>query len=123
MSRKKLAQQLENLEKKRGQIIAAFLETSPLIVGSVTQTKGRCGKPSCVCAEKPCHDITLLMNSEGGKKKSQLIRKNDVEEVLEQWQRYKTLKKMITTFKELNLKEIDILQLLILERKRTYKKL
>ena len=123
MSIKNLAHQLENLEKRRGQIIAAFLETSPLIVGSVTQTKGRCGKPNCVCAEKPTHEITLLMTSQGGKKKSQLIRKNDVKEVLEQWQKYKTLKKMITNLKELNQEEIEILQQLIQERKRTYKRL
>lgn len=123
MSRKNFARELDNIEKKRRQIIPAFLETSPLVVGSITQTKGRCGKPYCACAKQATHEITLLMTSEGKQRKSQLIRKDDVEEVFEQWQRYKTLKKLMTNLKELNQKEIKILQELIQERKRTYKRL
>lgn len=123
MSRKNFFHALESLEQKRRQIIAAFLETSPLIVGSITQTKGRCGKPNCACAEQPTHDITLLMTSDGQHRTSQLIRKDDVEEVLEQWQRYKSLKKSITTIKELNKEEIEILHQLIQDRQRTYERL
>ena len=113
MSRKNFTLELNNIEKKRQQLIEAFLETSPLIVGSITQTKGRCGKPYCACAKKPTHEITLLMTSEGKQRKSQLIRKDDVEEVLEQWQRYKTLKKVMANLRELNQKEIKILQQLV----------
>jgi len=120
MSRKNFAHALELLEQKRRQIIAAFLDHLPLIVGSITQTKGRCGKPTCACAEQPTHEITLLMTSEGKQRRSQLIRKDDVEEVLELWQRYKALKKSLTTLRELNKEEIKILQQLIQERKITY---
>ena len=63
------------------------------------------------------------MTSEGGKKTSHLIRKDDIEDVLGQWQKYKTLKKMIGTLKQLNQEEIEVLQQLIQERKRTYKRL
>jgi hypothetical protein len=122
-STKIFAHALDNLEQERRQIIAPFLETSPLIVGSMTQTKGRCGKPGCACAEQPTHDITLLMTSEDGHRTSQLIRKDDVEEALAHWQRYKVLKKSITTLKELNQEEIKILLQIIQERKRTYEKL
>jgi hypothetical protein len=123
MSIKNFAHKLDRLEQERQQIIAVFLEASPLIVGSITQTKGRCGKPGCACAEQPTHDITLLMTSEEGHRTSQLIRKDDVEEVLEQWQRYKILKKSIATLKELNQEEIKILLQIIQERKRTYERL
>ncbi|MGI0013528.1 MAG: DUF6788 family protein [Nitrososphaera sp.] len=122
-STKNFAHALDDLEQERRQIIAAFLETSPLIVGSITQTKGRCGKPNCACAEQPTHDITLLMTTEDNHRTSQLIRKDDVEEVLAHWQRYKVLKKSITTLKELNQKEIKMLLQLIQERKRTYERL
>ena len=123
MSIKNFAHKLDRLEQERQQVIAVFLEASPLIVGSITQTKGRCGKPGCACAEQPTHDITLLMTSEDGHRTSQLIRKDDVEEVLEQWRRYKVLKKSITTLKELNQEQIKILYQIIQERKRTYAKL
>lgn len=121
MSRKKFVQQLKDLNKQRQQLISAFLERSPVIVGSITQTKGRCGKPNCACAQHPTHEITLLMTSEGQKRRSQLIRKDDVEEVLSQWQQYKNLKKFLLTLREINQKEIEILQQLIQIRKRTYK--
>jgi hypothetical protein len=123
MSIKNFADKLNRLEQERRPLIAAFLETAPLIVGSITQTKGRCGKPGCACAEQPTHDITLLMTSEDGHRTSQLIRKDDVEEVLAQWQRYKILKKSIATLKELNQEEIKILLQIIQERKRTYERL
>jgi len=123
MSIKKFALHLDSLEQERRQLVAPFLDISPLIVGSITQTKGRCGKPNCACAEQPTHEVTLLMTSEGSHRTSQLIRKDDVEEVLEQWQHYKVLKKSITTLKELNQREIKILLQIIQERKRTYEKL
>ena len=123
MSIKTFIEALERLEQKRRQLTSTFFETTPLIVGSITQTKGRCGKPTCACAKKPTHDVTLLMTSEDNQRKSQLIRKDDVEEVLAQWQRYKNLKQSITALKELNQEEIDILLHIIQERKRTYEKL
>jgi Family of unknown function (DUF6788) len=123
MSIKNFAQTLERLEQKRGQLMTPFFETAPLIVGSITQTKGRCGKPTCACVEQPTHDITLLLTSENKQRKSQLIRKDDVEEVLAQWHRYKDLKQALTSLKELNQEEIAILLQIIQERKRTYEKL
>lgn len=123
MSIKNFTHQLDHLEQERRPLLAAFLEESPLIVGSVTQTKGRCGKPGCACAKQPTHDVTLLMTSEDKRRTSQLIRKDDVEEVLEQWQRYKSLKKSLATLKELNQEEIKILLQIIQERKRTYERL
>lgn len=123
MSIKTFIAALERLEQKRRPLMSPFFETTPLIVGSITQTKGRCGKSNCACVEKPTHDITLLMTSEDKQRKSQLIRKDDVEEVLVQWQRYKNLKQSIITLKELNQQEIEILLQIIQERKRTYEKL
>ena len=121
MSRKNFAQILEKIHEQRQHLIDAFLESSPLIVGSITQTKGRCGRPNCACVQQPTHEITLLMSSEGNKRTSKLIRKDDVEEVLSQWQQYKTLRQFLSTLKELNKKEINVLQELIQDRKRTYK--
>ena len=120
MSTKKLIQQFEQLEQQRMLIIAEFIENTPIIVGSITRTKGRCGKPNCACVEKPIHEITLLMNYEDGKKKSKLIRKKDVEEVLKQWQKYKLLKKKLIDLKEINKQQLEILKQLLKARRRHY---
>jgi hypothetical protein len=55
MSIKDLAESIKKIEKKRREILKAFTADSELIVGSITQTKGRCGKPNCVCFNKPSH--------------------------------------------------------------------
>jgi hypothetical protein len=120
MSIKNFAHTLDRLQQKRRNLIAAFLETAPLIVGSLTKTKGRCGKPNCACAEQPTHDITLLMTSEDSHRTSQLVRKDDVETVTEQWQRYRTLRKSLTALRELNKEELEILSQIIQVRKTTY---
>lgn len=120
MSIKNFAHALERLHQKRRHLIAAFLETAPLIVGSLTRTKGRCGKPNCACTKQATHDITLLMTSHGHRRTSQLIRKDDVQEVTEQWQRYRSLRKSLTALRELNKEELEILNRIIQERKTTY---
>ena len=66
---------------------------------------------------------SFVLSNRDKHRTSQLIRKDDVEEVLAHWQRYKVLKKSITTLKELNQEEIKILLQIIQERKRTYEKL
>jgi len=121
VSRKKFAQILKEIEEQRQQLVAAFLETSPLIIGSITRTKGRCGKPNCACAEHPTHEITLLMSSDGKKRTSQLIRKDDMEEVLSQWEQYKILRQHLSALKDLHQNEMEVLKQLIQYRKRTYK--
>ncbi len=120
MSIKNFAHTLDRLQQKRRNLIAAFLETAPLIVGSLTKTKGRCGKPNCACAEQPTHDITLLMTSQDSHRTSQLVRKDDVEAVTELWERYRTLRKSLTALRELNKEELEILSQIIQERKTTY---
>lgn len=120
MSIEKLSQQLKILRKKRNSIISKFMDNTPIIVGSITQTKGRCGKPNCACVEKPIHDVTLLMYYENGKKKSKLIRKNDVGDILKQWENYKLLKKMLAELKEINKQQLELLKQLIQNRRRHY---
>jgi hypothetical protein len=71
---KNFAHILDRLQQKRRNLIATFLEPASLIMGSLTKTKGRCGKPNCACAEQPTHDIALLMVSEGSHRTSNLCK-------------------------------------------------
>lgn len=123
MSIKKLAKQLQEIEKQRRKILNGFMKDSLLIVGSVTHTKGRCGKANCACVEKPIHPITLLMTKENGKMRTRLIRKSDVKKIFALWQKYKNLKQSIGVLKEWNQREIELLFELIYCRAMDYKPL
>jgi hypothetical protein len=113
--------QLLVLEQQRRDALKSFIQQNPLIIGSITQTKGRCGKPNCECAQKPSHPITLLMTTVDGKKRSQLVRKQDIEGILMLWQRYKDLMKIIKFLKNLQQKEAILLKQIIQERSVNYK--
>jgi len=121
MSINELIVQLKEIEKKRQKILKSFSNDSALVVGSITHTKGRCGKANCACYEKPTHDITLLMTRKNGKMKTQLIRKNDVKKIVALWKEYKYLKKMIKILIECNQKEIEVLDQIICCRTMNYK--
>lgn len=120
MSIQQLASQINTLDRQRQKMLLSFKLNEPLIIGSITQTKGRCGKPNCECAQKPSHPITLLMTTVNGKKRSQLIRKNDIERIMKLWRDYKNLVSNMRVFKELHQKEIALLKQIINERSVDY---
>lgn len=120
MSIESLIAQLMTIERQRQNALRTFTLKEPLIIGSITQTKGRCGKPNCGCAQKPSHPITLLMTTVNGKKRSQLIRKQDIEAVLKLWQGYKKLVALIKSLKDLQQKEITLLKQIIQARSVSY---
>ena len=120
MSIEDLKSQLKSVENKRRKILRAFTNDSPLIVGSITRTKGRCGKPNCACVKKPTHEITLLMTNEDGKKRTQLIRKGDIKKIIALWKKYKTLKQLLSELKSFNQEEIELLDKITHCRKIKY---
>ena len=120
MSITKLKLQLKNIEEKRRKILKAITNDTPLIVGSITQTKGKCGKINCACSKKATHEITLLMTKENGKKRTQLVRKNDKKNVISLWKRYKFLKQILENLKIYNKEEIELLNQIIYCRKKNY---
>jgi len=120
MSISNLKLQLKTVQDKRRKILKAFTNDSPLIVGSITQTKGRCGKPNCACFKKPTHKITLLMTNEDGRKRTQLVRKEDIKNIVTLWKKYKSLKILLSDLKTYNQEEIELLKQIILCRKRNY---
>lgn len=120
MSTKQLTAHLNDLERQRQKALSSFALDEPLIIGSVTQTMGKCGKPNCQCAQKPSHPITLLMTTLNGKKRSQLIRKNDVERIINLWRTYKKLMSLLRELKEIQQKEVEILRQMIRERAVDY---
>jgi hypothetical protein len=120
MSIKQLTTYLYSLERQRKKMLASFMLNEPLLIGSRTQTMGRCGKPNCQCAQKPSHPITLFMTTTHGKKRSQLIRKDDVNRILKLWRAYKNLVSLLRELKEIHQKEIELLRQIIRERSVDY---
>lgn len=120
MSIKSLTAQLMAIERQRQDALRLFTLQEPLIIGSITQTKGRCGKPNCECAKKPSHPITLLMTTVNGKKRSQLIRKHDIERIKKLWIGYKKLVSLLRALKEIHQKEIALLKQIIQKRSVEY---
>lgn len=120
MSIKSLTAQLMAIERQRQDALRLFTLQEPLIIGSITQTKGRCGKPNCECAKKPSHPITLLMTTVNGKKRSQLIRKHDIERIKKLWIGYKKLVSLLRALKEIHQKEIALLRQIIQKRSVEY---
>ena len=76
-------QALRRLERHRALLLDRLLVSTPLIRGSVTHTHQRCGTPGCHCATKPSHPVWRLATSREGRKRCQLIRQSDVDEVRE----------------------------------------
>jgi len=120
MSIKQLTEQISVLERQRQKSLQSFTLNEPLVRGSITQTKGKCGKPNCECAQSPSHHITLLMTTANGKKRSQLIRKDDVERMIKLWRVYKNLVSLLRTLKEIHQKELAVLKQIIFERSVEY---
>jgi hypothetical protein len=121
MSILSLSKKLVVFEQQRRDALKFFDQQDSLIIGSITQTKGRCGKPNCECAQKPSHPITLLMTTANGKKRSQLVRKQDIEGIMALWQRYKKLVAALKYLKNLQQKEIILLKQIIRERSINYR--
>jgi hypothetical protein len=121
MSIKSLIKQLFVFEQQRQDALKSFTQQDSLIIGSITQTKGRCGKQNCQCAKKPSHPITLLMTTDNGKKRSQLVRKQDIDGVMTLWKKYKNLTAVLNLLKTLQQKEFILLKQIIRERAVNYK--
>ena len=61
---------LTDLEQQRSQILAQFLELGDFRKGSITPTKGRCGKSNCHCHQsgQPVHGPNFRLTFKVGAK-------------------------------------------------------
>ncbi len=75
--------QAARLRQRKAQLLRAFPVPDDLLPGSLSQSHLRCGKPTCHCAnpKDPGHPIWTLTFMAGGKKRTQHIPKEWVEEV------------------------------------------
>jgi hypothetical protein len=80
---------LRRLENERKALLARLLVADPLIRGSLSHLRQRCGNPGCHCADSPAHPVTRLATSDAGRQRCQLVRQADVPSVTEHVARYR----------------------------------
>jgi hypothetical protein len=73
--------QAARLRQRRAALIAAFHVPADPLPGSLVETRRRCGKPTCHCADGAGHPVWVLTYMAGGKKRTQHIPREWVEEV------------------------------------------
>ena len=75
--------QASRLRQRKAELLRAFAIPEDLLPGSFSESHLRCGKPTCHCArpKDPCHSVWTLTFMVDGKKHTQHIPKQWVQEV------------------------------------------
>jgi hypothetical protein len=87
--------------KKGERVLARIRKTKPLVEGSFTVTRKRCGNPKCRCTrEGPIHETALLTWKEGGRTRTLYVPKDARKEVAQWVKESKKLKGLIKELSE-----------------------
>ena len=101
---RKAIKAIKKLEVERHRLLQRLLTDEPLLQGSLSLVKRTCGKETCHCATQPAHPAWMLATSEDGRRRCQVIRQDDVEEIQRRVGRHKdcrtTLRGLEATQKE-----------------------
>jgi hypothetical protein len=118
---KKHLAMLWSLERRRAALLADVLQDTPLVVGTVSAVRARCGKPGCHCAQGPGHPQVRLLYAEGGRRRCKLIRQADVDELRRAGERYRDVKRLLRTLTRLQLRQRRLLRTLVRQRGLRYR--
>jgi len=121
-STEEVLHELIRLESERRSVIKKLVRPAPMVIGSLNVVPRTCGKPSCHCATKgdAGHPVSVLMRTESGRRKAQVIRKDDLSHVTELVQEYRAYREAIRTLKHLESKEKELLRGLMALRDQGY---
>jgi len=72
---------LRLLEQRRARLIEALCDDEPFLVGSLSLVQRTCGKPTCHCATTPAHPAWVLATTRDARRRCQVVRLADVEDV------------------------------------------
>lgn len=105
----KIRQKLSILNKQRTKHIFSLTHGNPLVHGLPHNVFRKCGKSNCKCATGERHGPypALSVNKEG-RHRIVMIKKADVETILEEAGRYKSFQETLAKIRKVN-KEIDVL--------------
>jgi hypothetical protein len=86
---------LRSLEERRARLLDTLCDDEPLLVGSLSLVKRTCGKPTCHCATTPAHDAWVLATTRDARRRCQVVRLADVEDVRRRVDLYRSFKKAL----------------------------
>lgn len=109
---RQIAGEIRKLDRERVRILNRLLVSDPLLKGSLSSVKRRCGKSNCHCVRKPAHPVWVLATRQKAKPRCQVVRLADVE----------TIRGHVKTYKEFRIAlrrlcEVEKAQRLLLLRK------
>jgi hypothetical protein len=84
---------LRDVEARRAGVVDALAQTDALIMGSLSEVQRRCGKPSCHCAARPGHAQAILMSTDDGRRRCQVVRQADLAAVRRAVERYRAFRR------------------------------
>jgi hypothetical protein len=115
--------QLRALRNAADNILNQLADTRPIIIGTLSLVKRRCGSPRCRCArgEGEGHATWTLLTKYQGKRRCQVVRKKDLEKVRRRVERYQTLKAAIRQLKATDSEIYRTLRRLLEQRNEIYK--
>lgn len=107
---------LEDLWRRRKELLEILLAETPVLVGTVYDTLRKCGNPTCRCAERPTHLQTLLLFTKAGRRRCRFVRQEDADALRQAAQCYREWRKALRDFHTLQNRERGLLKGQILKR-------
>jgi hypothetical protein len=107
---------LEDLWRRREELLRVLLAAEPVLVGTVYDTLRRCGNPTCRCAERPTHRQTLLIFTKAGQRRCRFVRQADAASLRQAAERYRAWRHALREFQTLHIRERGLLKVQILKR-------
>jgi hypothetical protein len=107
---------LEDLWRRREELLRILLADEPVLMGSVYDTLRRCGNPTCRCADRPTHRQTLLVFTRKGQRRCRFVRQAEVALFREAADRYRAWRRALKEFLTLQNRERAILRVQIQKR-------
>ena len=86
---------LRVLEQRRARLLEALGDDEPFLVGSLSLVQRTCGKPTCHCATTPAHPAWVLATTRDARRRCQVVRWADVEDVRRRVELYKGFKQAL----------------------------
>lgn len=115
-TKKQARESLEDVWRRREELLKILLADEPILVGSVYDTLRRCGNPTCRCAQRPTHRQTLLIFTKTGRRRCRFVRQEDAALLREAADRYRVWRRALREFRALQDRERGFLKAQIRKR-------
>ena len=119
---KQLINEIQDVEQRGHDILEELLKEGPLLSGSLSEVKRKCGKPICYCAKGGSGHVQLQLGyTDKGTRRSRVVRKADKEQVREWAERAKRYREALAKLQAIRSEQLGLLNDLKTAKSRIYK--